>query len=166
MRKSVTAHLQLYLLGAAILLSGCAPVFPREMTDRVDRSLTFRDVLDAPDKYVGSWVMFAGVVISTKNDKEGSLIEILQKPADDNGRPLDTDSTGGRFLAYTMQFLDPAVYHEGRLITVIGVVKGRKSLPLDEITYHYPLLDVEALHLWNPSTQPRFFFGVGISGRM
>ncbi len=147
-------------------MSGCAPVFPKEALDRVDRRITFKELLKDPDRFLGAWVMIAGVIISTKTTKEGSFVEVLQKPMDREGRPLDTDDTEGRFIAQTNDFLDEAVYHPGRLVTVIGEVTGKKIMPIDEVMYQYPLLTAKALHLWRPSSGPRFFLGIGVSGRM
>ncbi len=149
-----------------VWMTGCAPAFQKEALERVDRNITFKELQKEPDKFLGSWVMVAGVIISTKTTKDGSLVEILQKPTDRDGRPLDTDATEGRVIAQTKEFLDEAVYHSGRLITVIGEVAGKKIMPIDEIMYQYPLLTAKALHLWRPSSGPRFFFGIGVSGRI
>ncbi len=147
-------------------ICGCAPIFPKEALDRVNRDIAFKELQKAPDHFLGIWVMVAGVIISTKTSKEGSFIEVLQKPMDRDGRPLDTDTTEGRCIVQTTEFLDEAVYLPGRLITIIGEVAGKKLLPIDEIMYHYPLLTAKALHLWRPSSGPRFFFGIGVSGRI
>ncbi len=88
--------------------------------------------------------MLGGMIVAARNTKEGTLIEILQKPLDTDGRPLDTDSSEGRFLVQSETFLDSAVYHPGRLATVVAEVIGRKEQPLDEIVYSYPLLIMKA----------------------
>lgn len=154
------------LCAVAALMAGCAPPFPREAMDKIDRRLTFRELAAAPDAHKGVWVLLGGAIISVKNTQEGTLLEILQKPVDSDGRPLDTDASEGRFLAVTDQYLDAAVYQPGRSIGVIGEVTGRQAMPLDEIMYTYPLLRVRALHLWKPYSGPRFFFGIGVSGRI
>ncbi len=110
--------------------------------------------------------MLGGVIVSSRNVKEGTLMEVLEMPLDSNGRPLETDKTFGRFLVDSDQFLDSAVYHRERLVTIVGEVIGQKTMPLDEIMYQYPLLRVKALHLWSPASGPHFFFGIGVSGRM
>lgn len=156
----------LLLLFAGAVVAGCAPVFPREALDRVDRHVTFKELQSDPDKFTGTWVMLAGIIIDSWNVKEGTHLEILQTPMDRDGRPLDTDATEGRFLVQTDQFLDSAVYNQGRLITVIGEVVGKQAMPIDEVTYQYPILNAKGLHLWRPSYGPRFFFGIGVSGRM
>ncbi len=147
-------------------MTGCTPAFPREALEKVDRTITFKELQKDPEKFLGSWVMAAGVIIVTRTTKDGSFIEVLQKPMDRDGRPLDTDATDGRFIVQTKEFLDEAVYHPGRLVTAIGEVAGKKIMPIDEIMYQYPLLTAESLHLWRPSSGPRFFFGIGVSGRM
>jgi len=156
----------LTLIAAGVTFFGCAPAFPREALDRVNRRISFRELLSDPDKFKGSWIMIAGNIVSLKNVPAGTIIEILQKPMDDDGKPLDTDTSEGRFIVQTKQFLDAAIYLQGRPLTVIGEIIGKKFMPLDEILYQYPLLDAKAIHLWRPSTGPRFFFGISISGEM
>jgi outer membrane lipoprotein len=154
------------LLMAGLWVSGCAPVFPRQITDRVDRHIAFKELLADPGKFKGSWVMLGGVIVSSRSAKEGTYLEILQKPLESDGRPVDTDATEGRFLVQSEEYLDSAVYHRGRFITIVGEVAGETTMPLDETTYRYPLLASKAMHLWKPSYGPRFFFGVGVFHRL
>lgn len=156
----------LFALVAGTVLTGCTPIFPKATLDGIDRSISFRDLQKSPGQFKGSRVMLAGVILSIKNSQQSSLLEILQKPMDSDGMPLDTDKTEGRFLVESDQYLDPAVYHRGRSITTIGDIEGSRSLLIDEVQYQYPLLKARALHLWTPSSGPRFFFGIGVSGRM
>jgi len=149
-----------------LLMAACARPFSEEILSKVDRSVSFLDLQKNPEKYKGAWVMLAGVVVDVKNTKEGTFFEVLQKPMADNGRPLDTDDTGGRFIARSDGFLDPAVYHRGRAITVVAEVVGRKELPLGGTTYLYPFLLIKDLYLWGPSSGPRFYFGIGVWQRL
>ena len=163
MIRTKYALLVTLLAGTMALISGCAPTFPHRITDRVDKNITFDDLSKNTDAYKGKWVMFAGVIAELRNEKDGSsFIEIVQKPADSDGRPLRTDRTGGRFIAVSKQFLDPAIYAKGREITIVGETEGVTVKPLGETSYRYPLLTVEALHLWEPSSSPRVGVGLGI----
>jgi outer membrane lipoprotein len=152
------------LLAAAIVLSaGCARPFPSRITDRVDRKISFSDLQKNPESNKGKWVMFAGVIVASRTEKDGSTyLEVVQKPADNEGRPLRTDESGGRFIAVSKQFLDPAIYRSRRVITVVGEVVGESVRPLGGMVYRYPLLAVEALHLWEPSYGPRYHVAVGV----
>lgn len=165
-RSSYSLSILLSCLVTLFMAGGCAPPFPKETLDKVNRSVSFRELKKEPEKFKGTWVMLGGVIIASKNSKEGTLIEILQRPLETDGRPLQTDSTEGRFLVQSDTFLDSAVYHEGRLVTVVAEVIGRKELPLDDVMYPYPFLMMKDLHLWDPSQGPRFFFGIGVSHRL
>jgi outer membrane lipoprotein len=149
-------------LFALSLTSACAPPFPQQMLARVDRNLSFKELQKNPDNYKGAWVMLGGMIMAVRNTKEGTMIELLQKPLDSSGRPLKTDTTEGRLLIVTDEFIDAAVYRAGRELSVIGEVSGQKVQPLGEIEYHYPLVLVKSLHLWEPSFGSRVSFGVGI----
>ncbi len=152
------------LLAATIVLgAGCARPFPSQITDRVDRKISFSDLRKDPGSYKGKWVMLAGVIVGSRTERDGSTyLEVVQKPADSEGRPLQTDESGGRFIAVSRKFLDPAVYQGGREITVVGDVIGDSVRPLEGMAYRYPLLAVEALHLWEPSYGPRSNVSVGV----
>lgn len=152
------------LVAAVVLtVAGCAPTFPPHVTDKIDRSVKFSDVLKNPQVYKGKTVMLAGTIIDVKAEKDGSAyIEIIERPKGRSGKPLDTDQTEGRFMAVTKQFLDPAVYRKGRPITIVGEIIGDSVKPLGEMVYRYPLLRIDAAHLWEPSTAPRVSFGFGI----
>ena len=115
-----------------------------------------------PANYAGKLLLFGGTIVDTKNLKEGTRIEVLQRPLDGEARPELTDRTDGRFLILTRQFLDGAVYHQGRMITVIGETMAPQVLPLNEIEYRYPVLEAKSLHLWPPYTAPRFSIGIGV----
>ncbi len=154
----VALHL-ITIFGAA----GCAPPFAKGALEKVDQSISFWALQRDPETFKGRWVMLAGVIIESRNTKEGTLIEVLQRPMDSRGRPHETDATEGRFIITTDRFLDSTVYHRGRRITAVAEVAGRKILPLGEIAYQYPVVVAKELHLWELSSGPHFFFGIGVS---
>ena len=161
MRKKWTMIL-FAALAVVLWAGGCAPPFSQAGLDQVDRSITFTELRSDPDRYKGKWVMLAGVIVSARNTQEGTFIEVLQRPTDRRGQPLDTDATEGRFIISSAKFLDAAVYHGGRLITVIGEVAGLRVQQLGETEYRYPVVEARELQLWEPSSGPHFIFGVGV----
>ncbi len=147
--------------------AGCGPPFPKQALEKVDKSLSFRELQKDPERYRGRWVMLAGMIVDVKNLKEGTLIEVLQKPMDSRGRPLQGDVTEGRFIVSSEKFLDAAVYQKGRELTVVGEVAGSTVKLLSEIEYKYPVLAAKDLYLWEPAyTGPRFFFGIGVTKQL
>jgi outer membrane lipoprotein len=146
----------------AVALAGCSPPFPRELLGKVEKNVPFTALQKGPEKYAGKLLLLGGMIVDTKNLKEGTRIEVLQKPLDGEGRPEQTDETGGRFLILTQQFLDSAVFHRGRSITVVGEVVAPQVLLLGEVEYRYPVLAARSMHLWSPYSGPHFSFGVGV----
>jgi len=140
-----------------LIFNGCAPVISKELRSQVAREITFKEILKDPEGYKGKVVLWGGVIIAAKNRKEGTLIEVLQKPTDIGRRPKDIDRSEGRFLALYDGYLDVAIYAQGREVTVAGEIKGKRVLPLDEIEYTYPLISVKEIHLWPPKSEDRVY---------
>jgi len=131
-----------------LIVAGCAPVISKGLRDKAANGPMFADVLQNPDAHRGKVVIWGGVIIRAENKKEGTLIEVLQKPTDIAGQPWDTDRSGGRFLALFKGFLDVELFAKGRDLTVAGTIMEKRVLPLGEIRYAYPLMEVEEIHLW------------------
>lgn len=135
-------------------LAGCAgvPVVPSDLKEKVDRKLSFQQVKDAPQSYKGTLLVLGGMVLSAKTTKQnGTRIEILQLPLDDDDEPIGrlTESKG-RFLAQHKEFLDPAAVPAGTLLTVVGEVTGSAIQQLDEIEYQYPTVEILSMTVWPP----------------
>ncbi|GKS57816.1 membrane protein [Nitrospira sp.] len=149
-------------------------VLPDALEGRVDRSLTFSQLVASPDSYQGSLVVVGGEVLKTTRTDGGTVLEVLQLPLDDGHLPVqDRLSSRGRFLARHEGVLDPATVEDRARITIVGEVTGSKTDRLDEMDYRYPTLDVKYLHLWKPADyveRPNpgpwwgFFGGVGFGG--
>lgn len=160
--KKTDVILCMIICAATMASTACAPTFTKEALDQVDRTLSFSDLRKDVERNQGKWVMLGGVVIETKNSAQGSTIEILQRPLDRQGRPRETDETEGRFIVESTEFLDGAVYHAGKRISLIGQVRGQEIRPLGEMNYRYPVIVSRELRLWEPGTGPRFSFSLGI----
>ena len=150
------------LFGGVLVLSSCAESahqihrnmvhmdVPPELEQQIDTSVAFADLRAAPGNYVGRVVMIGGVVIKAKRTEDRTEIEVLQLPAEAGG-PSTTERlrSEGRFLAVREAFLDPATVPPGTPITVIGVVSGSTTRPLDDSEYVYPVLDIKHLTDWS-----------------
>ncbi len=139
-------------------LSGCAPVISKQIRAEVSRELTLSVVAKDPEAYKGKIVLWSGVIISAMNLKEGTMIEVLQKPADYEGKPSDVDYSEGRFLVIDPRYLDVAIYTQGRMITVAGEVRGKKVQPLGEMEYTYPLISAKEIYLWPVEREERYYY--------
>lgn len=156
----------LVILAATILaLAGCAHVVSDQSLRLVDRRVTFAELREDPDRYVGRYLLLGGGIAGVRNTSEGGELEVVQFKTDESGEITDTAASGGRFLAASRGFLDPEVYKTGLLVTLVGEVRGKKTMLLGEVEYVYPVLAIREIHLWKPEDLPRppaFHFGIGI----
>ena len=146
--------LAILLIGALLLASGCA-VMSKELRREAEKDLPFTEVFKNPELHRGKVVIWGGMIVDSKNTKEGTLLEVLQKPLDMVGEPRDGDQSGGRFLAIYDDYLDVAIYAKGREVTVGGFVRGERGMPLGEIRYTYPVITVKEIHLWPEVSKER-----------
>lgn len=157
----------------SVLLVGCASerVVPDALEPTVDRTVTFGEVIEAPESYQGRVLVLGGEVLKAKRLKDGTQIELLQLPLDNGDRPiLNRQQSGGRFFAIQQEFLDPATIAVGTKMTIVGEVSEAKTDQLDDVEYRYPVLIVKHLHTWQEQQSddygraypyPRFSIGIG-----
>ncbi|SMC17347.1 outer membrane lipoprotein [Desulfacinum hydrothermale DSM 13146] len=144
----------LTVLAALILfLGGCAHVISPAVRRQAQWDLSVSEVQKNPDYYRGKVVIWSGRILSGENLSTATVLEILQLPADRQGRPRDFTRSEGRFLARDKRFLDTALYAPGRLVTVAGTVAGAERRRVGQVPYTYPVLDVLELHLWPQESQ-------------
>jgi outer membrane lipoprotein len=154
--------LLLFYLSVIFLLSGCAHVVSKEMRSEADKGLPSALLFQQPDDLKGRTIIIGGSIVSSSNAPEGSYIEVIEQPLDYRGRPKNTDQSLGRFIVFHDGYLDTAIYSSGRHVTVAGEVIGKKSRPLGEINYQYPLIKAREVHLVSPGQGIPIHFGIGI----
>ena len=101
---------------------------------------------------------------AVRNTSGGGELELVQFKTDESGEITDTATSGGRFIAASTEFIDPALYRTGLLVTLVGKVQGMRIMRLEEVDYTYPVLAIREMHLWQPeelSPPPSFQFGIG-----
>ena len=147
-----------FLVYGPFSITGCAPAISKQLREQVAKELSLNLVLKDPEAYQGKTVLWSGVIVRSVNLKEGTMIEVLQKPADTRGKPKDVDKSEGRFLALYPGYLDVAIYNGGRKVTVAGEVQGKKIQRLGEIEYTYPLISAKEIHLWPVEKKDRVYY--------
>lgn len=143
MRKPLSA------LVLALLLPACTYAISSVYTDRIDRTITFGQLAADPDSNAGKTFILGGIIASCEPAKPaGTLITVAQKPLDYWGRPISTTRTGGDFLLYSPERLDPLVFAPGRELTAAGEAAGSKPAALGGREFADPVLIVRELKLW------------------
>ena len=135
---------------ALLLIAGaCTHPISRNLRKEAQKdSIPFTTVLAEPDAAKGKIVLWGGRIIQTTNLKDGSEIIVLETPLDFLGLPDEAESSRGRFIARSTEFLDPAIYSPDRKITLAGKIVGAEERTLGETTYRYPVADIQELYLW------------------
>lgn len=147
-----------------MLLMGCATGISRQSRDKVTYAGTFSELQKTPDVYKDEIIMLGGKILETNVSSTLSELTVLQLALDNNGRPVNLDQSYGRFIVESKQFVDPAIYQKGMLLTLVGKLKGSKIQAIGGFDYVYPLLVPIEIKLWPMEilTQPRFHFGFGL----
>lgn len=126
-------------------------------------------VVAAPaDAYRGRTVSWGGEIVTVRNLRDRTLIEVLAYPLDAAQRPLLDSSPGGRFIVARQGFLEPREYAPGRALTALGRLDGTIVGTVGESTYRFPLVQAERLDLWPEASlqrDPKVHFGFGLSNQ-
>jgi outer membrane lipoprotein len=134
---------------------------PAALQREIDWRLSFADLKAAPFQYQGRTVVLSGVVLRSKGTKRGTELEILEVPMNGGLSPAaDRTDSQGRFLAVQTDGLDPATIERGTEVTVVGMVEGQETRPVDETEYAYPVVQIRKLVNWTHS-EPRRYYGYG-----
>lgn len=148
------------------LLSGCTSAISHKALHEVDQTVIFEELVENPEDHKGKIVLLGGNIIETNNFFDRTMVVVLQRPLGFGNKPETDGVSKGRFIVCTPDFLDPAIYHHKRKITIMGTVIGRELHPLGKTMYNYPVIKEKEHYLWPLKEQsiqgPRVHFGVGI----
>ncbi len=144
------SHFNLWFI--TLLLSACASV-PPELESPDIAPVELPQVLENPASFQGEKVRWGGVILSVENEAKETWVQILEKPLSRKGRPKQSAQPRGRFLMHTTIFLDPAIYSQGKEITVVGTLRGTAERTVGKRKIQLPVVKAESWRLW-PEQQP------------
>lgn len=156
----------LVLLGLT-LAAGCATA-PHSLDIRgVNPQLTPGMVLSDPAAGRGQKVLWGGVIVTSRNLKDVTQLEVLAYPLDEHSSLPDVAAAPReRFLAVHTGYLETADYAPGRLVTAVGPVQETREGKVGEAKYVYPVIAASQIYLWpketRPDSKPQMHFGIGI----
>ncbi|NVO21724.1 MAG: Slp family lipoprotein [Bacteroidetes bacterium] len=142
----------IYLL-SGLMFTGCTTIISEQSRSIVNTDAAFKSVKQTPEKYVGKNIMLGGRIVNIKNSSEGAQIEIVQFDLNSRSYPEERFISYGRFLATDNNYMDPLIFKSGMLLTLVGEIKGQKTMRLDEMDYVYPVVAVKEWYLW-PGSGP------------
>ncbi|MEE4295280.1 MAG: Slp family lipoprotein [Wenzhouxiangella sp.] len=130
-------------LALLLLLAGCASIPAPLAGEYAD----FQPE-QATERSLGAEVRWGGSIVDTRPGQSETCLEILARDLDSSLRPVSGDMSYGRFLACREGFQDPAVFTQGRDVTVVGRLTAFTQDTIGEFVYRYPRLDTSAIYLW------------------
>lgn len=148
-----TLSLCLYL--SLLFAAGCTTVISEQSRKLVDSTAPFKEIKEAPENYIGKHVLLGGRIARTRNSSDGARIEIVQFELTSNSYPEDTFLSYGRFLATSSSYMDPLIFKQGMLLTLVGEIKGKMTMRLDDMDYTYPVIAMREWYLWPGSGSDR-----------
>jgi outer membrane lipoprotein len=134
-----------FLMLLSFVAAGCTTV-PKSLA--VGRFVEVTPAAAQTDGFVGQRVRWGGSIATAEPGKRETCFEVVSRPLDSSARPKETDRTEGRFIACAPGFYDPAVYAQGREVTITGVLQKAVVRKLGEYDYRFPRVGDDAVYLW------------------
>lgn len=154
-------------LVAVALLAGCASYPASISVPEPEQQPGFKEVQANHTQYQGQTMVWGGQIVAVTNKDQSTLLEVLQMPLWDTGKPrTERDLVGGRFHAKVPYFIDPEVYAQGRLVSIRGTFSGIESGKIGDHEYNFPVLEVTGIELWPKQEDPEvvYFMDYGFWG--
>lgn len=150
--------MRLAALTLLLLLSGCATTsVPEAIREPPPGDLALPEVRGNVDARQGERVRWGGVIAGVENRADETWLDIVARPLAGSGRPQERGDSLGRFIARVEGFLDPAIYREGRQVTVSGSIDGALTRPIGEYPYRYVVVDTDTTKLWEPRVDAGYY---------
>jgi outer membrane lipoprotein len=132
---------RILLLATTALLSACVTT---------PKPLEGEFVSESPQAIApeGQRVRWGGDILSVEPEQDQTCLQVLAHDLDSRARPRPGDMSAGRFVACRGGFYDPAVFAEGREITVVGTVAGTQTRRIGEYDYTLPRVRADVVYLW------------------
>jgi outer membrane lipoprotein len=96
----------------------------------------------------GARVRWGGSIIVVEPKPDETCFQILGRDLGANARPRESDNSAGRFIACRQGFYDPAIFTQGRELTIVGTVAGTESRKIGEYDYRLPRVNADVVYLW------------------
>jgi outer membrane lipoprotein len=145
--KHIRYVLVVIITAAALCRCATYPI-SEKYRQEANLKLDLATVLKNPQNYVGTTIIWGGIIINTINNQGSTDLVILETPLMNQEYPDGRTNSQGRFIATSNQFFDPAIYRKGKKVTVAGKIQGQQSKPLGNMNYNYPVIQIEQIFLW------------------
>src|SRR5215831_8163175 len=144
--------------GGSLLFVACAPaaIFPPEIMDKADRSLTFKEVIAHPAEYEGRVVEFGGEILGSMVEGEEVQLLVRELPIRTSPvyGPVDPGGFRGMFVIRFTGKVGAQDIQSSNMIVVIGTMIGAALTNLTGTPVSRPTVSAECFHIWRTQGNP------------
>ena len=126
---------------------GCMHPISKDVRMAVDKDQTFSEIIQDPEAYINSTVLWGGVIEKAIHGPDGTELIVRQAPIDSKGYPR-TDISEGEFMVHTLRHLNPEIFLRGTKVTIAGEIYGVAERKLGPVGYPCPMVRVIEIHAW------------------
>jgi starvation-inducible outer membrane lipoprotein len=135
-----------------LLVSACAtPIFPDEVRDKVDTTLSFNELAKNPNYYKDRTVELGGQILRSLS-QEGEvvlLVRALPIRTEPVYGPFDPGRSPGMFVVRFVGEIGAQDRQDGNMIVVMGPVMGALSTSgLTDVPVRRLTVNAECFHIW------------------
>lgn len=132
-----------------IFLQACSNIPQPLRVEDNTALISYANVKKSPQNYIGSKVRWGGEISNISNLTDRTIIEVVNLHlSDSTAKPKSKNKSLGRFRLAYKGLLDPLIYKKGRYITALGTVSGTESGKIGKYDYLYPVINLEAIYVW------------------
>jgi outer membrane lipoprotein len=146
-----------FLLISILFLHACSNL-PANIKTPPAVDIQLHQTLTNAADYQNYPVRWGGTVIEVKNKTDETTMQILYYPLGYYGRPNLNQTSLGRFVTVSKQFLDPAIYTKGTEITIAGSFLSLVEKQIGEKPVKMPLIAIDTQHIW-PKYRQNYYRG-------
>ena len=140
------------------LLPACAPapIFPPEVLDKVDRTVTVESLTANPDRYKDRTVELGGQIVGSiaEQDEVHILVRALPIRTAPVYGPVDTGRLNGMFVIRYAGKIATQDLQDGNMVVVIGAVSGAVADSLTGTPVRRLTVTAECFHIWRTQGNP------------
>ncbi len=139
-------------------LAACAPtpIFPPDVSDMVDRTVTFEKLSAHPDDYKDRIVELGGQIVGSLSEQDEVHILVRALPIQTTPvyGPVDTGRLNGMFVIRYAGDIGAQDVQDGNMVVVIGAVNGAVATNLTGVSVRRLTVTAECFHIWRTQGNP------------
>ena len=148
----------LLVAGGTLLLLACAPapIFPPDIMQKADRSLTFKEVIAHPADYEGRVVEFGGEILGSLVEGEEVQLLVRELPIHTTPiyGPVDPGGFRGMFVIRFTGKVGAQDIQSSNVIAVIGTMIGAVVTTVTGVPVSRPTVRADCFHIWRTQGNP------------